>query len=225
MKTKWSRAQITIAQGLVSISLTSLALYIGRVISAGNLRYRFQVWNLILAWVPLVCAVGLYHWLQKGRWQSWQAVSLALLWLGFLPNSFYLISDFIHLRITGEVSLLYDAVMFTAFALSGILLGFTALYIVQAELRRKLPARTTWFIIEGILLLCSFAIYLGRYLGWNSWDVLVNPSGLIFDVSDRIISPSTYPNTFTTTLMFFVLLSGIYYSLRKLVQGLRGLPE
>jgi uncharacterized membrane protein len=68
-----------------------------------------------------------------------------------------------------------------------------------------------------VLLLCSFAIYLGRYLRWNSWDVLFNPAGLVFDVSEPFINPTSHPQVFTTTLMFFVLLASIYIVCYQLV--------
>jgi uncharacterized membrane protein len=51
---------------------------------------------------------------------------------------------------------------------------------------------------------------MGRYLRWNSWDVLFNPAGLIFDVSEPFVNPAGHPQVFTTTLMFFVLLGSIY---------------
>jgi uncharacterized membrane protein len=73
-------------------------------------------------------------------------------------------------------------------------------------------------MVAVVLLLCSFAIYLGRYLRWNSWDVLINPAGIIFDVSEPFISPTSHPQAFTTTLMFFVLLGSIYAVIYRLIQ-------
>jgi uncharacterized membrane protein len=72
-----------------------------------------------------------------------------------------------------------------------------------------------------ILLLCSFAIYLGRYLRWNTWDILVNPAGILFDVSDRFINPAAYPRTFSTTACFFVLLGSAYVFVWSAVAAIR----
>jgi uncharacterized membrane protein len=74
----------------------------------------------------------------------------------------------------------------------------------------RLSRHTSHSIIAVVLLVCSFAIYLGRDLRWNSWDALLHPAGILFDVSDPIFSPSTHHDAFTTTLMFFILLGAIY---------------
>ena len=225
MKHSGSKAQIQVLQGLLVFSGVSIGLFVARVVGAGNMRFWFLVWNLFLAWIPLVCAAALHVWLKRNRWASWQGIVLSTLWLGFLPNAFYLISDFIHLRDTGEVGRLFDAVMLMSFAFSGVLLGFVAIYIVQLQLRRRLSAQRSWVMVGIVLLLCSFAIYMGRFLAWNSWDVIANPGGILFDVSDRVINPGQYSTTFTTTLMFFVLVSGIYFGMHKLVRGLQSIND
>ncbi|HYH75852.1 MAG TPA: DUF1361 domain-containing protein, partial [Candidatus Saccharimonadales bacterium] len=122
----------------------------------------------------------------------------------------YMISDFIHIKEAGRVDLLYDVVMFTSFIFNGVLLGFLSLYIVHRELLRRAAAQTVTMLIGLVLFLCSFAIYIGRELRWNSWDILVNPASLLFDVSDRILNPRQHPDVVTTTISFFVLLSTIY---------------
>lgn len=77
---------------------------------------------------------------------------------------------------------------------------------------------------QGALLLSSFAIYLGRYLRWNTWDIIINPAGLIFDVSDRIINPGTYSLTFIVTAVFFVVLGSAYAVVYRLA-GVAGIHE
>jgi len=76
-------------------------------------------------------------------------------------------------------------------------------------------------MIGGILLLCSFAIYLGRDLRWNTWDLFVNPAGILFDVSDRLINPRAHPQMFVTILSFFVLLSMVYYLIWNVIHTLK----
>jgi uncharacterized membrane protein len=78
------------------------------------------------------------------------------------------------------------------------------------QIRRRLTqlGSTAWLI--GVLLLTSFAIYLGRDLRWNSWDVLTNPGGLLFDISDRLMHPASYPQMLLTVAIFMVLMSSIY---------------
>lgn len=198
--------QLLFALGLSSIG--SLILFMVRMLAGDSVRYWFLNWNLLLAWLPLVFALILRVRLLANSWLTWQSLLLTGLWLGFLPNSFYIVSDFIHLHVSGEVSLLYDIVLFISFTWNGFILGFSSLYLVHKELLKKVHRRDAHLLVGVVLLLCGFAIYLGRYLRWNTWDVLVNPAGLLFDVSDRLIN--LQPQMFTTTLMFFVLLASMY---------------
>lgn len=175
-----------------------------------SLEYSYLLWNIVLAALPLVLAIRLVNILRSKRWSAWEPTGITLLWLLFLPNSFYMISDFIHLRSIGSDDILYAAVLFTSFIYLGVLLGFCSLLLVHHELRRRLTstAAATWVGIT--LLLCSFAIYIGRDLRWNSWDVIFNPAGLLFDISDRLLRPDDYPMMFVTVLSFFVLLGSLY---------------
>lgn len=210
-----------IVLALLASTKISLVLFTCRALSSHSNRYWFLVWNLALAWLPLMFAWWLKTRLKKTSWATWRNVVLSLLWLSFLPNSFYLVSDFVHLHPTGEVSVLFDSVMFMSFAWNGLVLGFASVIIVHLELIKRLRQRLVLLLLGLAFLLCSFAIYLGRYLGWNTWDILVNPVGILFDLSDRIVRPTSYPNTFTTTSMFFVLLTTTYYTTYRLFSAVR----
>lgn len=216
-----NRRWLRLGGALGLASLMSLVLFVAGALRGITISYSYMIWNLFLAWLPLLFIGWLIHMLQHKRWSSWQGIALSLLWLGFLPNSFYLVSDFIHLQDAVGTEVIYDAVMFTAFTLNGLLLGYTSLYLFQNELRKRLPASTVRNIIGLILLLCSFAVYLGRDLRWNTWDVLLNPAGILFDVSDRLISPLSYPRMFVITGAFFALLATMYYVILKIVQAFR----
>lgn len=204
-------------------SLVSLVLMGSRIVRSDSLRYSFLVWNLLLAWVPLGLAWWLVRFLRTHSWLSWQAIGLTALWFIFLPNSFYLVSDFVHLRATYEVNILYDVVLLTSFAFNGLVLGFMGLYAVHRELLKRFVPYAAHTIVGFILLICSFAIYLGRYLRWNTWDILASPAGILFDISDRVINPSTHLRTFTTTATFFILLSSMYMVMWSFVAVLKRL--
>lgn len=202
------RAQYILA--LLAATLVTLGLFGVRAIRNHSLDYDYLAWNLFLAWLPLVFALWLRQILKRKLWSSWEAVAASLLWLLFLPNSFYMISDFIHLQDIATVDVLYDSVMFTAFIYLGLTLGFSSLYLVHREWRHRFTAPTTAGLIGLALLLASFAIYIGRDLRRNSWDVLTNPAGLLFDVSDRVLHTADYGQIAVTTLSFFALLASMY---------------
>ncbi len=194
---------------LISLSAFAVILSFVRFLISGTTRYDFLIWNLFLAWVPLVFAWLLYVRTPKGLVWSWGNFGLFAVWLAFLPNAFYLVTDFIHLRRTSQVDILFDIILFSTYAFCGIILGLTALYLVHVRAIKRFGMRAHYLPV-AVLLLCGFAIYLGRYLRWNSWDIIVNPLGLLFDVSSSVIDPINHPLTFGTTLLFYGFLGLLY---------------
>lgn len=195
---------------LLMSSFVSIGLFAYGALSNNDLAFSYLLWNLCLAWLPLLFAVRLVKVLGYKLWSSWEALGLSVLWLLFLPNSFYMISDFIHLQESSRVDVLYDSVMFTSFIYTAVMLGFSSLYIIHLQLRKRLESLAATIWVGVTLLLCSIAIYIGRDLRWNSWDILTNPGGLLFDVSDRFQNASAYPQMLVTIISFFVLLTSMY---------------
>lgn len=198
------------AWALVLSSLVSICFFIYAALRNHSLEFDYLIWNLFLAWLPLLFAGWLVAVLRTKLWSSWQALAITLLWLLFLPNSFYMISDFIHLLDVQRVDVLYDALMFTSFIFTGVILGFSSLVLIHIQLKKRIGRVQADTIVAATLVICSFAIYLGRDLRWNSWDVLTNPAGLLFDISDRFLHPAAYPTMFVTVISFSVLLLTMY---------------
>jgi uncharacterized membrane protein len=207
---KWRSPRGQFLISLVVASLVSVGLYGYGALRSHNLAASYLPWNLFLAWVPLLLAIRLMDVLRRKEWSSWEGVATSFLWLAFLPNSFYLISDLIHLQEVEPANVIYDSVMFTAFVFTGLALGFSALYPVHRELRKRMEGRRAAAWTGVVLLFCSIAIYLGRDLRWNSWDIFVNPAGLLFEVADRVQHPAAYPHMLLVVGAFFVLLTGMY---------------
>jgi len=180
------------------------------------------LYNLFLAWVPLGLTIWLTRILQRRLWSHWQSLGVTLLWLCFLPNSFYMLTDFIHLQDYSRVDQIFDLIMFSSFILNAFVLGLISVYVVHAQLRWRMRDRNSTITLAGLLLATSFAIYIGRDLRWSTWDILFNPASLLFDISDRLLHPFSHPEMFTTTLGFFALIASIYavawYALRLVRQ-------
>jgi uncharacterized membrane protein len=191
-------------------TLTSTGLFLYGAWRDKSIGYDYLLWNLFLAWLPLLFALRLTAILRYKLWSSWEALGMSVLWLTFLPNSFYMISDFIHLQDAAPGHILYDTVMFTSFIYTAVLIGFASLYLIHLQLKARFHQRIALLWIALTLLICSFGIYLGRDLRWNSWDILVNPGGLLFDVSDRLLHPNAYPQMILTVVTFFALLLSMY---------------
>lgn len=203
-----SRLQKKFVWSLALISALCLFLFVFRIVASESFRYGFIPWNLGLVWLAfglgLLAAERLKKPIGPGTWL------ILILWLGFLPNSWYVLTDFVHIYPTGEISQLYDIVLIATLTIVGFCAGFASLMAVHSQLVKKLSKRTAGLVVGGVLLLCSFGIYLGRDLRWNTWDVVRDPAGLILDLSDRIVDPLGHPRFITITGLFFILLSSLY---------------
>jgi uncharacterized membrane protein len=71
-----------------------------------------------------------------------------------------------------------------------------------------------WLFAFCVLALSGFGMYLGRFLRWNSWDVLANPGALGFDIADRLLNPTSHPRTVGTTILFAAFLTMCYVTTR-----------
>lgn len=209
-----------IVRALLVSNAVSVLLFVLRVVAAQSFDYWFLFWNLFLAWVPVLCAWALVRSLKGRLWVQPLPVLLTVLWLGFLPNSFYIMSDLIHLESTGDIGVLYDSVFMLSFIWNGVVAGLISMYWVHTEMLRRRSAQLAAVLMGTVILATSFAIYLGRSLRWNTWDALVNPAGLLFDVSERVVNPLTHAQYLTTTGTYFLLIGSIYYVVWTFVRAL-----
>ena len=222
--TTGTTAERKVIRALLLATGLCAAFWAYRIWQLGGVAFSYLPWNLFLAWLPLLIIIGLLAYLRRQAWSSWGGVALSLLWLVFLPNSFYMVSDYIHLQEVAPENVLYDSVMFTMFVLTGMLLGYVSLYVFHKQLLRRLPVRRAAQFVAGILLVCSFAIYIGRDLRWNSWDVLTSPGGLLFDLSNRFTHLNQAKDMIGTVALFFALLGGTYIVAWQIIRGV-GIAE
>ena len=196
--------------GLAIVNVCSVVLFLLRLIGAENFRYWFMLWNLVLAWIAPLVAWWLARRLITTKWLTWPNILLTVIWLGFLPNSFYMVSDLIHIQQTGEVSIIFDAVLFSSFIFNGFIAGFIGMFFIHEQLLKRLSILRSYGIVVAIFALSGYAVYLGRVLRWNTWDAVLHPAGLVFDVSDDILNPLEHPQAYVVTLSFTLLISAFY---------------
>src|SRR5215211_5632569 len=187
---------------LLAASLMCVATVEIRTHETGDVYYRGLVWNLMLAWAPLVLAMVAYR---RTRRRFDLTVALLLVsWLLFFPNAPYLLTDFIHLG-EGPAPLWYDALMLSAFAWTGLLLGFASLYLVQMILRRTLGAVVAWLGVLVALSLGSIGVYVGRFIRFNSWDALLHPIRVAEVVKEQLSAVPTRTAEALLALVAFLL--------------------
>lgn len=195
---------------LAMASLVAVGLWAVGAARNHSLDFWYLPFNLALGVVPLLLSLWLGRLLKTRAWKSWLPLIVTFLWILFLPNSFYIVSDFIHLAETPRVDIVQDVVMLAQFSLTGLTIGFVSLFMVHREFIKRVNAQWAAPVAAGLLLLCSFAIYLGRDLRWNSWDIAVRPFALVGDIFDHVFHPFIHPQMAVVTLSFFVMLGSMY---------------
>jgi uncharacterized membrane protein len=198
---------------LLFVSLVGAMLVALRMAWTGRFTYLFLIWNLILAWLPLVFAVCLCREYQRQVSASrWKLALLAGLWLLFLPNAPYIFTDLVHLNNWFRSHYWVDLSLILLFALTGFMVGFLSLYLVQEVVADKFGRATSWLLVAAAAGLSGFGIYVGRFLRWNSWAVVTNPMGLTRDLGHLELHPLTnylgvvFPALFATFLFLAYLM-------------------
>jgi uncharacterized membrane protein len=217
LATEVSRRRALAVGSLLLASGFGVVLVTSRVAYTGSSDYRNMLWNLTLAWIPFVVALVVYDRHRRGA-PPGRLVLPALIWLLFLPNAPYLMTDFKYLAEIGGAPVWYDITLLTTFAWVGLLLGFGSLFLMHTVAVRILGAVASWVAVAAALGLTGFGVYLGRFERWNSWDVVRSPGTLATDLWSGLSDPLAYPRPLAVTIALTAFLSlgylGLYSFLR-----------
>ena len=195
---------------MLSSSLAMLLLG-ARIVSTRQPEYLFLVWNLFLAWVPYGCALGV-RWMHGRGVRNVALVLPFMLWLGFLPNAPYLVTDFIHLRYRGDAPIWFDAVMLASFAWAGVGLGAASLRSVSQVVRARRGPLAAAAFVPLAALATGFGIYLGRFVRLNTWDVATRPGTVLVQVLSPLAHPLGHPRAWTVTVTFALFFAVAYFA-------------
>ncbi|WIF95852.1 DUF1361 domain-containing protein [Caminicella sporogenes] len=204
---------------LVLLSIIGSLMVIARVLTLKSIRYVFLIWNIFLAWLPLVFSVLLLKNIKKKR--PVIIFLLSFLWLIFYPNAPYIVTDIIHLsrykfylavsyelNFNKNIKIWYDFILIMIFVFTGYILGFLSLNINHKIVKERLGSTLGWLFIVIISFLSGFAIYLGRFLRLNSWEIISNPRMLIITVLNSIHMESLI---FSAMFGFFIFITYILF--------------
>jgi uncharacterized membrane protein len=203
---------------LIFASAISVALVLARIVWTQKLRYGFLVGNLFLAWLPLLFALLICELYQNGERKSWRFFSLAGAWLLFFPNAPYIFTDLIHVATSYFRNFWVDMTLVLMCALTGLVLGFVSLYLMQSLITRIAGRVAGWIFIAAVTGLSGFGIYLGRFLRLNSWDVLIRPVKLCHDLGSWAANPFARSTTFVFPALFATFLFIAYVMLYALTR-------
>jgi uncharacterized membrane protein len=139
----------------------------------------FMLWNLFLAFVPLAVAIPLFRAGSPRHPLVWWPLFVS--WLVFLPNAPYVITDVIHLvdDVQGARDMHAYVVLFAyaAFVGLGLLSYAGSMWLFERWLTLR-HVRLAGLCIALVHLVCAVAIYLGRIVRLNSWDLVLAPEAV-----------------------------------------------
>lgn len=188
-------------------------LLVSRWLWIGQISHGFLAWNLFLAAIPAVASTLFGRSARAGAHTGMQAAWFVL-WLLFLPNAPYIVTDLVHLRPLPSVPYWFDIALYTSCAGTGLLLGWASTSEVQRVVRAHSSNRIAWAVALGAQVLSGFGIYLGRFMRWNSWDVISNPAELVSSLTARFQAPGGHLQPFAVTFVYGMALALGYLALR-----------
>jgi len=199
---------------LISLVLICLVFSLIRCYLTSTSTYIFLIWNLFLAAVPWLIT-SVLHLRGKPIKHPLILSSIVISWLIFFPNAPYILTDLYHIRLKSGMPLWYDLMLILSYAFTGLIFGFISLRNIERILKPKLSG--AWIVVGSILALfiASFGVYLGRFLRWNSWDLLHHPKAICIDILDRFTHPLDHPRTWGLTIFLGVFLNMIYWSIKR----------
>jgi uncharacterized membrane protein len=222
-----TQRRLAVLAALGGLSLLFVAMIGVREAYSGETVYRYLVWNLFLAWIPLVFALVVYDGVRRGV-GALPLIAAGALWLLFFPNAPYLVTDLKYLGEFDGAPLWYDVVLLSTGAWAGLALGFISLYLMHAVAFRLWGALNAWLAVAAALVLSSFGIFLGRFERWNSWDVFTNPGPRARQLLEGLANPLDYPKALAVTAVFTAFLGSTYlvfYAFARLSNALGDEPH
>ena len=185
------------------IALCVLLLSV-RMFYAESITYVFLAWNLILGYVPYKLSVYVYS--KKDQLSSKAFYTSFFLWLLFLPNALYVISDIKHFKVRPPAPEWLDSLLLFVFAFASLYYGVQSVqYMFRSLLNRG--KNKTWLLSQFLLpvsLLSGFGVYLGRVERWNSWDLFVHPIQLLKNALHLLQYPEVWCFSLSYGIMFMV---------------------
>ena len=173
----------------ISAAYMFVSLVLGLILE--NFLVIFLGWNMFLAtFVYFISTVLVY--LYKKKTRLWLLLVVLGAFILFFPNSIYMLTDFIHIQnytFFIDYSNIYNYSLFEWLVFAHILIG--ALYAAKLgisaiinleQIVKKYTQGYHFIILSFLFFLSSFGIFLGRFLRFNSWNIIesITQIGMVF---------------------------------------------
>jgi uncharacterized membrane protein len=194
---------------LLCIGFT-MCLLLARILYTQQHTYIFYVWNTFLAVMPLLFS----RQLDKQAKLNFKTFSLLAAWLLFFPNAAYIITDLFHYTHKPPVPKWYDLFLVISAAFNGLLLGIVSLMQVEFFLQQHIKSIWVKLCVFSSMLLCGYGIYIGRFLRFNSWNVVTKPTIVLHATASHVWQPIIHWRIWCFTVLFAAMFSVIYFTLK-----------
>lgn len=175
------------------------------------------VWNLALLLVPFYLAKKLDKDFQadgfKNRRDQAMGVIIFLIWLIFIPNAAYIITDIRHLANECATNSYFKVCLETAwfipvffiYALIGWIFFVFLLRQMKKIIIKIFNERVGEFFIWLVIPWISLGVLLGLLHRWNSWEVVISPLLIIKNALIYFTDISYFINWVVFTITLYIL--------------------
>lgn len=193
---------------LIFSSIIAIALLLIRVKITHSFFLLFLIWNLVLAVIPYLLSnfIKIDFSLKKYNFKN---LIYIVTWLLFVPNTFYLITDFVHLNHHNLLQYCFDFILLSSFTIAGFYFGMLSIFSIQQQIQFFYTSKTSYLFTISISYLCAFGIYIGRFLRFNSWDIISYPVFLIESIFQCLFENETW--IFTIGLGTLIMVINLIY--------------
>jgi uncharacterized membrane protein len=188
----------------------------------GVVNGPWMTWNTVLAWIPVFLAFALFR-----VWDYRAPRRTPLWWVGlvlfvlFLPNAPYVLTDLVHLR--DDVFMLgpHGRVVTTVMPVYGLLIasGFLAYYLCLAQVTHYLEriglGHRRGRVVLALHALVAVGVFLGRWSRLNSWEPVSHPR----DAIDRVLLALSWQAAPFLILAVFVTTAAGHFVTQAVVEA------
>lgn len=176
-------------------------------------------WHYHISGVGLLLNIFLalvaYHFSYLTRTVStkWLQVIFGFGWLFFYPNTFYMLTDVVHMHFAKDILSNQTSFIYYLVYMSSILLALIVGVLSVRYMLATLRIEHFWLrcVLMGMLsFVASLAIHVGRFARLNSWNVITHPDIVIREIL-KVFSYSEVHFVLGFTfmqLMYLCLLAG-----------------
>jgi uncharacterized membrane protein len=162
----------------------------------------WTLWNLSLAAAPVAAAYAMAWSARRPGWRRTRLAALGLVWLAFLPNSCYLLSEWRHFLYDdyftvyrelaqpgtpSELGVIKHILFFAGYSGFGLACFVLAIRPVERSVLRLGGRPSVW--AAPLFLATSLGVFMGLIVRLNSWDLATRPGYVLTVARHAALNP------------------------------------